>query len=327
MRKIGTQVLFFLAMAGIFGQAAAQSSAAYPIKPITLIVPFPPGGVTDLVARELAKRLSDGLGQAVVVDNRAGAGGNIGTAALAKAQPDGYTLGVMTVSAMSIGPHIHKSLNFVPAKDFTPITNIVNTPGAILAGVKTPYNSLQDLVKAAKAQPGKITYASVGLGSLPHLIAEKLSFDAGIGLMHIPYKGAAPAMQDLLSGVVDLSFESSLTNTVTNYNSGRLKVLATTGSKRVPILSNIPTVSESGYPGFVAQGWFGFFGPAGLPPAVTKRLNDIATSMLRDKAVVEKFDGLGIQPDPLTPEQFVKFLQDQDRIWAATAKGLQLQLD
>jgi len=327
MKKIATQVFLFFATAGIFGHAGAQNSAAYPTKPITLIVPFPPGGVTDLVARELAKRLSDALGQAVVVDNRAGAGGNIGTAVLAKAQPDGYTLGVMTVSAMSIGPHIHKSLSFVPAKDFTPITNIVNTPGAILAGVKTPYNSLQDLVKAAKTQPGKITYASVGLGSLPHLTAEKLSFDAGIGLIHIPYKGAAPAMQDLLSGVVDLSFESSLTNTVTNYNSGRLKVLATTGSKRVPILSNIPTVSESGYPGFVAQGWFGFFGPAGLPSALTKRLNDIATSMLREKSLVEKFEGLGIQADPLTPEQFVKFLQDQDRIWAATAKGLQLQLD
>ena len=319
--------LVFSVLAAATSLSVAQTPAAYPVKPITMIVPFPPGGVTDLVARELAKRLSDGLGQPVVVDNRAGAGGNIGTAALAKAQPDGYTLGVMTVSAMSIGPHIHKSLSFVPSKDFTPITNIVNTPGAVLAGIKTPYNSLQDLVKAAKAQPGKVTYASVGLGSLPHLIAEKLSFDAGIGMVHIPYKGAAPAMQDLLSGVVDLSFESSLTNTVANYNSGRLKVLATTGSKRVPILNNIPTVAESGYPGFVAQGWIGFFGPAGLPPAITKRLNELATNMLRDKTVVEKFDNLGIQADPLTPEQFVKFLQEQDRIWAATAKGLNLQLD
>jgi tripartite-type tricarboxylate transporter receptor subunit TctC len=319
--------LVFSVLAAATSLSVAQTPAAYPVKPITMIVPFPPGGVTDLVARELAKRLSDGLGQPVVVDNRAGAGGNIGTAALAKAQPDGYTLGVMTVSAMSIGPHIHKSLSFVPNKDFTPITNIVNTPGAVLAGIKTPYNSLQDLVKAAKAQPGKVTYASVGLGSLPHLIAEKLSFDAGIGMVHIPYKGAAPAMQDLLSGVVDLSFESSLTNTVANYNSGRLKVLATTGSKRVPILNNIPTVAESGYPGFVAQGWFGFFGPAGLPPAITKRLNELATNMLRDKTVVEKFDNLGIQADPLTPEQFVKFLQEQDRIWAATAKGLNLQLE
>ena len=146
-------------------------------------------------------------------------------------------------------------------------------------------------------------------------------------MTHIPYKGAAPAMQDLLAGVVDLSFESSLTNTVTNYNSGRLKVLATTSSTRVPILNNIPTVAESGYPGFVAQGWFGFFGPAGLPPAITKRLNEIATNMLRDKAIVEKFDGLGIQADPSSPEQFVKFLQEQDRIWATTAKGLNLQLD
>ena len=324
---IKNAALVFSVLAAAANLSVAQTPAAYPVKPITMIVPFPPGGVTDLVARELAKRLSDGLGQPVVVDNRAGAGGNIGTAALAKAQPDGYTLGVMTVSAMSIGPHIHKSLSFVPSKDFTPITNIVNTPGAVLAGIKTPYNSLPDLVKAAKAQPGKISYASVGLGSLPHLIAEKLSFDAGIGMVHIPYKGAAPAMQDLLSGVVELSFESSLTNTVANYNSGRLKVLATTGSKRVPILGNIPTVAESGYPGFVAQGWFGFFGPAGLPPAITKRLNEIATNMLRDKAVVEKFDNLGIQADPLTPEQFVKFLQEQDRIWAATAKGLNLQLD
>ena len=324
---IKTAAFVFAVCAGAASLSMAQTPAAYPVKPITMIVPFPPGGVTDLVARELAKRLSDGLGQPVVVDNRAGAGGNIGTAVLAKAQPDGYTLGVMTVSAMSIGPHIHKSLSFVPSKDFTPITNIVNTPGAVLAGIKTPYNSLPDLVKAAKAQPGKISYASVGLGSLPHLIAEKLSFDAGIGMVHIPYKGAAPAMQDLLSGVVELSFESSLTNTVANYNSGRLKVLATTGSKRVPILGNIPTVAESGYPGFVAQGWFGFFGPAGLPPAITKRLNEIATNMLRDKAVVEKFDNLGIQADPLTPEQFVKFLQEQDRIWAGTAKGLNLQLE
>jgi len=201
---IKTAAFVFAVCAGAASLSMAQTPAAYPVKPITMIVPFPPGGVTDLVARELAKRLSDGLGQPVVVDNRAGAGGNIGTAVLAKAQPDGYTLGVMTVSAMSIGPHIHKSLSFVPSKDFTPITNIVNTPGAVLAGIKTPYNSLPDLVKAAKAQPGKISYASVGLGSLPHLIAEKLSFDAGIGMVHIPYKGAAPAMQDLLSGVVEL---------------------------------------------------------------------------------------------------------------------------
>ena len=309
-----------------WGLAAAQS-ASWPSKPIALIVPFPPGGVTDLVARELAKQLTEGLGQPVVVENRAGAGGNIGTALLAKANADGHTLGVMTVSAMSIAPHLHKSLSFNPTRDFTPITNIVNTPGAILAGIKTPYTTLAEMIAAAKAQPNKITYASVGQGSLPHLIAEKLSADAGIKITHVPYKGAALAMQDLLAGVVDLSFESSLTNTVANFQAGKLKVLATTGSVRVPILADIPTVAESGYAGFVAQGWFGFFGPAGLQASTVQRLNDLATRMLRDKAVIERFEKLGIQPDPSSPEQFARFLQEQDRIWATVAKGLNLQLD
>lgn len=326
MKRFFLHGLLSLFLVAPLGLTHAQSPA-WPSKPITLIVPFPPGGVTDLVARELAKHLTDALGQTVVVDNRAGAGGNIGTAVLAKASPDGHTLGVMTVSAMSIAPHIHKTLNFNPARDFTPITNIVNTPGAVLANTKTPYNTLGEMIAAAKAQPSKITYASVGQGSLPHLIAEKLAADAGIKMTHVPYKGAAPAMQDLLAGVVDLSFESSLTNTVTNHQAGRLKVLATTGSVRVPILAQVPTVAESGYPGFVAQGWFGFFGPAGLPAPVVKRLNDIATQMLRDKAVVERFEKLGIQPDPSSPEQFARFLQEQDRIWAGIARGLNLQLD
>ena len=326
MKRLFIHGLLSLLVTVPLGLTHAQTPA-WPSKPITLIVPFPPGGVTDLVARELAKHLSDALGQTVVVDNRAGAGGNIGTAVLAKANPDGHTLGVMTVSAMSIAPHIHKTLNFNPGRDFTPITNIVNTPGAVLANTKTPYNTLGEMIAAAKAQPNKITYASVGQGSLPHLIAEKLAADAGIKMTHVPYKGAAPAMQDLLAGVVDLSFESSLTNTVTNHQAGRLKVLATTGSVRVPILAQVPTVAESGYPGFVAQGWFGFFGPAGLPAPVVKRLNDIATQMLRDKAVVERFEKLGIQPDPSSPEQFMRFLQEQDRIWAGIARGLNLQLD
>ncbi len=326
MKRLFIHGLLSLLVTVPLGLTHAQTPT-WPSKPITLIVPFPPGGVTDLVARELAKHLSDALGQTVVVDNRAGAGGNIGTAVLAKANPDGHTLGVMTVSAMSIAPHIHKTLNFNPGRDFTPITNIVNTPGAVLANTKTPYNTLGEMIAAAKAQPNKITYASVGQGSLPHLIAEKLAADAGIKMTHVPYKGAAPAMQDLLAGVVDLSFESSLTNTVTNHQAGRLKVLATTGSVRVPILAQVPTVAESGYPGFVAQGWFGFFGPAGLPAPIVKRLNDIATQMLRDKAVVERFEKLGIQPDPSSPEQFVRFLQEQDRIWAGIARGLNLQLD
>lgn len=306
---------------------ALAQAAAWPSRPITLIVPFPPGGVTDLVARELAKRLSESLGQSVVVENRAGAGGNIGTQALARAQADGHTLGVLTVSAMSIGPYVHKSLGFSPAKDFTPISNIVNTPGALIAASKVPFNTFPEMVKAAQANPGKINYASVGMGSLPHLTAEMLSRDVGIRMNHVPYKGAAAAMQDLIAGVVDLSFESSLTNVVTQSAAGKIKVLAITGPQRVSALPQVPTVAESGYPGFSAQGWFGFFGPAGLPPQITQRLNDIATEMLRDPALRERFDKLGIQPDPSSPAQFARFLQEQDRAWSGVAKGLNLQLD
>jgi tripartite-type tricarboxylate transporter receptor subunit TctC len=226
----------------------------------------------------------------------------------------------MTVSAMSIGPHIHKSLSFVPSKDFTPITNIVNTPGAVLAGIKTPYNSLQDMVKAAKAQPGKINYASVGLGSLPHLIAEKLAFDAGISLAHIPYKGAAPAMQDLLAGVVELSFESSLTNTVANYNSGRLKVLATTGSKRVPILGNIPTVAESGFPGFAIENWQGLFAPTGTPLSVIAQIAEHVAAISADKTFADQLTAQGAVPDFLSPGDFSIFVKGESQKFGKLVK-------
>ena len=169
------------------GEASAQDP--YPSRPITLIVPFPAGGVTDLVARELAHRLGSALGQAVVVDNRAGAGGNIGTQVVSRAEPDGYTLGVLTVSALSIGPHLGRKLPFNPSRDFTPITNLVNTPGALIAAPTTPYKSFGELVQHAKAHPGKVTYASVGPGSIPHLTAEILSKAVKVDMVHVPYRG------------------------------------------------------------------------------------------------------------------------------------------
>jgi tripartite-type tricarboxylate transporter receptor subunit TctC len=327
-RRRALQTLAALGVTGLAGIAPESARAqAWPSRPITIIVPFPPGGVTDLVGRELARKLSESLGQSVVVENRPGAGGNIGTQALARAPADGHTLGVLTVSAMSIAPYVQKTLGFVPARDFTPITNMVNTPGAVIAGPKVPFGSLAELVKAAQAQPGKVSYASVGAGSIPHLTAEMLSRELGIQMLHVPYKGAAPAMQDLLAGVVDLSFETALTNVVTQQAAGKIRVLAITGPQRVTALPGVPTVAESGYPGFSAQGWFGFFGPAGLPPDVTRRLNEIATGLLREPALRERFDKLGILPDPRTPAEFSAFLQEQDRRWSGVAKGLNLQLD
>jgi tripartite-type tricarboxylate transporter receptor subunit TctC len=305
--------------------ALAQSD--YPSRPITLIVPFPAGGVTDVVGREVAKNLSTLLKQSVVVENRAGAGGNIGTLALARAKPDGDTLGILTVSAMSIAPHITKNLAFNPGKDFTPITNVVRTDGAIVANVATPFNTVGELVRYARDNPGKVNYASVGTGSIPHLTAEMFAQQAGVKLLHVPYKGAAPALQDLLANHINLSFETSLVSAVNNMSSGRLKIIAITGPKRSAAVPNVPTVAESGYPNFSAQGWFGLFGPANLPPNVVDALHKATTATLRDPEVIARFEKLGVLPDPHTPESFAAFLQVEDRRWAGIARTLNLQLD
>lgn len=306
-------------------QAFAQ--ADYPSKPITLIVPFPAGGVTDVVGREVARNLSKYLKQSVVVENKAGAGGNIGTQAVARAKSDGYTLGILTVSAMSIAPHITKNLGFNPSRDFTPITNVVNTDGAIVANVETPFNTVQELVKFAKQNPGKVSYASVGNGSIPHLTAEMLAQQAGMKILHVPYKGAAPALQDLLANHINLSFETSLVSAVSNLSGGRLKIIAITGPQRSPAVPNVPTVAESGYPGFSAQGWFGLFGPANLPPKITEALNKATTEALRDPEVIARFEKLGVRPDPRTTDSFATFLQGESKKWETVAKSLNLQLD
>lgn len=305
----------------------AVAQDGYPSRPITLVVPFPAGGVTDVVARELANRLGTSLGQPVVVENRAGASGNIGTHAVARAAPDGYTLGVLTVSAMSIGPHLSRKLPFDPSRDFTPITNLVNTPGAVIASPSTPFNSFAEFVRYAKANPRKITYASVGAGSIPHLTAEIMSRAVKVEMVHVPYKGAAPAMTDLLAGVVDLSFETSLVTTMTYHASKRIKVLAVTGPARVSVLPDVPTVAEAGYPGFGVQGWFGFFGPKGLPPATIEKLNKAAVQAFADPGVRQRLEQLGMQPATGSPQQFAQFLAQQDKAWAESLKPLQITLD
>lgn len=314
-----------LASFSVLNPAGAQG--AYPVRPISLVVPFPAGGVTDVVARELAHRLGASLGQPVVVVNRAGAGGYIGTQVVSQAAPDGYTLGVLTVSAMSIGPHLNRKLPFDPAKDFTPITNLVNTPGALIAGPNTPFNSFTELVAYAKANPGKVTYASVGTGSIPHLTAEMLAKTVKVKLLHVPYKGAAPAMQDLLATHVDLSFETSLVSTMNNNVDKRIKVLAITGPKRVAVLPEVPTVAEQGYPAFGVQGWFGLFGPSGLPQAQVDKLNKAASEAFADPALLRRLDELGMQADTTSPQAFQRFLQQQDKIWKTLVKELNITLD
>ena len=305
----------------------AYAQADYPNKTITLVVPFPPGGVTDIAGREVARNLTKYLNQPVVVENKVGAGGNIGTQYVARSKPDGYTLGLLTVSAMSIAPHVTKNLGFNPSKDFTPLTNVITTDGAIVANVAAPYNTVQELIAFAKANPDKVNYASVGNGSIPHLTAEMFSQRAGIKMTHVPYKGAGPAMQDLLANQIPISFETSLATALNNVASGRLKILALTGPQRSPAVPNVPTVAESGYPNFSAQGWFGLFGPANLPPNVVAALNKATTDALRDPEVIARFEKLGVRPDPQTPSDFTKFLAAESTKWGNVAKSIKLELE
>jgi tripartite-type tricarboxylate transporter receptor subunit TctC len=289
------------------------------------VVPFPPGGITDIAGREVARNLTKYLNQPVVVENKVGAGGNIGTQYVARSKPDGYTLGLLTVSAMSIAPHVTKNLGFNPSKDFTPLTNVITTDGAIVANVAAPYNTVQELIAFAKANPDKVNYASVGNGSIPHLTAEMFSQRAGIKMTHVPYKGAGPAMQDLLANQIPISFETSLATALNNVASGRLKILALTGPQRSPAVPNVPTVAESGYPNFSAQGWFGLFGPANLPPNVVAALNKATTDALRDPEVIARFEKLGVRPDPQTPSDFTKFLAAESTKWGNVAKSIKLE--
>ena len=305
----------------------AFAQADYPNRTITLVVPFPPGGVTDIAGREVARNLTKYLNQPVVVENKVGAGGNIGTQYVARSKPDGYTLGLLTVSAMSIAPHVTKNLGFNPSKDFTPLTNVITTDGAIVANVAAPYNTVQELIAFAKANPDKVNYASVGNGSIPHLTAEMFSQRAGIKMTHVPYKGAGPAMQDLLANQIPISFETSLATALNNVASGRLKILALTGPQRSPAVPNVPTVAESGYPNFSAQGWFGLFGPANLPPNVVAALNKATTDALRDPEVIARFEKLGVRPDPQSPSDFTKFLAAESTKWGNVAKSIKLELD
>jgi tripartite-type tricarboxylate transporter receptor subunit TctC len=325
MRFNGRSILAITALCCAPLPALAQ--ADYPNKPITLVVPFPPGGVTDIAGREVARNLTKYLNQAVVVENKAGAGGNIGTQYLATSKPDGYTLGLLTVSAMSIAPHVTKNLGFNPSQDFTPITNVIITEGAIVANAATPFSTVKEFVAYAKANPGKVSYASVGNGSIPHLTAEMFAQRAGISLLHVPYKGTGPALQDLLANQINLSFESSVGTSFNNVTAGRLKVLAITGAKRSAVVPDVPTVAESGFPGFSAQGWFGLFGPANLPPKILETLNKAVTDALREPEVIARFEKLGVQPDPQAPAAFAKFLEIESAKWGDVAKSLKLELN
>lgn len=308
-----------------FAPATGWSQEAYPSRPVKLVVPFPPGGPTDIMGRTAAKAMGDVLGQSFVVENKAGAGGNIGTDAVAKAAPDGYTIGLSAISSLAIAPHLYDKLPFQVETDFAPISLVGTTPCAIVVHPNAPFTDLKGLVAYAKANPGKLGYATSGIGTSNHLAAELLQSVAGIELMNVPYKGSSQIIPDLLSGTVIMSMESSLATTLQHIRSGKLKALAVTSPTRSKVLPDVPTVAESGYPGFAVETWFGLIAPAATPAAAVQRLHDAWAKGAKSAEAQAAFDNISGNLRVTTPQEFGAFIKAENQRWGNLIRKLNLK--
>lgn len=318
-----TLVASAAAMTVMSGTVFAQSD--YPNRPITVIVPQATGGANDTIARIVTAKLSEVLGQQMVVENRPGAGGNIGTAASAKAKPDGYTLLLTTNSTQVINPWLYKSTGFDPLKDFTPVGLVASAGYVLVANAAFPANNVTELIAQAKANPGKINYASAGNGTLNHLIVEMFKQKVGIDMQHIPYKGASAAATDVASGQVPISVQSA-PSSLGLISSGKIKALAVTNEKRIGALPNTPSISET-IPGFGSTPWYGILAPAGTPAAIVNKLNAAIKTALADKAVQERLLKQGCEPMEATPQQFATLLKDDLANWQKIVKDSGARVD
>ena len=301
------------------GLAHAQSPAAsYPNKPIRIVVPYPPGGFNDTLARTVGARLQTVWGQPVTVDNKPGGGTVIGTDAVAKSAADGYTLFIMPF-AFAVNPSIFKKLPYDPEKDFSPITLAATTPNLLVVGPGLKVNSLAELLSAAKAKPGSISYASTGVGSSNHLSMEKFKQMAGVDITHIPYKGSGPAVTDLIGGQVGLMFDN-VPNVIQHIKAGRLKPLAVTSAKRSPHAPDVPTMAEAGVPGYEVSVWFGIAAPGGTPAPIIDKLNAEIVKTLNLPEVRDKFFAQGVDVVGSSPAQFASHLKEQSALWAKVVK-------
>lgn len=304
------------------GPASAQSD--WPTRQVSIVVPFAPGGSTDVVARLLAQRLSEMWKQTVVVENRAGAGGNIGAAAVAKAPPDGHTLLMASGSILTVNPHLYATLPFDPKKDFAAITNVATGPMVVAVPPTSEAKDLKGLVALAKATPGKINFGSAGPGSQVHMAAERVAFTAGIDITHVPYKGEAAALTDLMSGQVQLVV-GNIGATSPLVTGGRLRALAVTSAERSKMLPDVPTVAESGYPGFENSGWFGLLAPAGTPQVAIDRVHRDTVAVLALPDTQAKLAQIGMSGVGNTPAALARAIEAEARVWADVVKSRNLK--
>ena len=310
------RIHFLQGVAAALCMAVSTASLAqgYPNKPVRLIVPFPAAGATDLFARTLGQKMSEKLGTTLVIDNKPGAGGAIGSDMAAKAPPDGYTLLLATTSTHSIGPAVTSKLPYDTVRDFSPIAHVGDAPSIMLVPVNSPAKTVREWIDYAKKNPGKLNYASSGNGTIVQLTAELFKAQAGVFVTHIPYKGTALAIPDLISGKVDVLFDSLPTG-MPHVRDGRLRALGVTSLKRSPLAPELPPIADT-LPGFESNTWFGFYGPKGLPADVVARVNKAANEALAEPEVKEKLSRLGIEPAaPGTPEQFAKMVAADAAKW------------
>lgn len=313
---------FMAAVCGavLLSWGAAAAAQNYPSKPVRFVVPFAPGGSTDTLARAMGGKLSELLNQQVVIDNRPGANGDIGTGIVARAVPDGYTIVLGYIANFGIGPSLYDKMPYDPVKDFAPVTQVAGASNILVIHPSLPAKNFKEFIAYSKANPKKVTFASASVASVGHLTGELLNDLAGIDMVHVPYKGSGQAISDLVGGHIKVMI-SGMASTLPHVKSGKLRGIATTGARRTPATPDLPTIAESGFPGFEATSWFGVLAPAGTPRPVVARLNKDIIRALQDPAVAKRLADVGFEITTGTPEQFAAYIQSEIKKWAKVVKA------
>ena len=323
------RVLIRSAIAAGFTTAIALPGWAqdkWPSKPVSYIVPFPAGGTTDILGRLIGQKLGPLLGTTIVIDNKGGAGGSVGSEVASRAPADGYTLLGGTISSHAINVSLYPKLGYDPVKSFSPIAMIGSNPVVLVVGQNSPYKTLQDVLTAARARPKTISSASAGSGTSQHLALELLGFKSGTQFIHVPYKGSGPAIQDVIGGQVDMMFDTTVV-AGPHIQSGKLRALAVTSAKRLEFMPNVPTVAESGVPGFELMSWQAIFAPAGTPKPIVDQLHREIMKILQQPDMLDRLKALGVQPSTLTIDQFSTFQKAEVEKWAQVIKAANVKLE
>jgi len=317
-RRTGLKTLAAATLA-VAGMGSALAADAYPDKPLTMIVPFSAGGTTDILARIVGQALGQELGQTIIIENKPGAGGNIGAQQASRAKADGYTLFMGTVGTHAINQALYKKLPYDPVKDFAPLSRVANVPNLLVAHPSRPYKTVQEMIAYAKKHPGEVTYGSPGSGASPHVSGALFQSMTGAELTHVPYKGSAPAISDLLGNQIAVMFDN-MPSAIQHVRSGKLRPIAVTTAKRSPELPDVPTIAEAGVPGYEATSWFGLWAVAGTPAPILTKLQTALTKVLKDPVVAKKIADQGGEVVIETPAQFDAFIKSEAAKWGKVVK-------